>query len=298
MNERAVPFDWNRARAFLATAEAGSYSKAAQALNLTQPTLGRQVAALEQELGVTLFERVGRGITLTSSGLALLQHVKEMGEAAERLALAAQGRSETLQGSVSVTATEVFAAHVMPPVLTALRTLHPGIQVELLASNTISDLRRREADIAIRGIRPEHPDLVARKVGQSAGGLYASPDYLKRFGTVTTPADLAGADYLGFERSPALAGSLQPLGFEVSAKDYPIQTDSHLVHWALVRAGLGIGMNEISIGDADPGVVRVLPAFAHFPLELWLVTHRELRTSRRIRAVFDAIAAELTERFQ
>ena len=193
MDWRSIGFDWNRARAFLVTAEEGSLSAAARALGMTQPTLGRQVAALEEELGVALFERGGRGLELTPSGLDLVEHVRAMGEAAGRLSLTASGQSQSIEGNVCITATEVMAAYGLPPLIRKLRQQEPGITVEIIASNATNDLRRREADIAIRVFRPTQPDLVARKIEDVSGRLYATPEYLERLGQPTTPADCADA---------------------------------------------------------------------------------------------------------
>src|SRR3954447_21314158 len=164
MDWRSVRFDWNRARAFLITAEEGSLSAAARALGLTQPTLGRQVDALEAELGVVLFERVGRGLTLTAGGLDLLEHVRAMAEAADRFALVASGQSQTLEGAVCITASEVISAFLLPPVLAQIRKKHPGIEIKLVATNEVRDLRRREADIAIRSGRPTDENLVTTRL--------------------------------------------------------------------------------------------------------------------------------------
>ncbi|MEM7018651.1 MAG: LysR family transcriptional regulator, partial [Pseudomonadota bacterium] len=174
MDWRSVKFDWNRARAFLVTAEEGSLSAAAQALDMTQPTLGRQVTALEEELGVALFERVGRGLALTPSGLELVEHVREMGDAANRLSLAASGQSDAIEGTVCITATEEMSAFILPRIIRKLRDKAPGIEVELIASNSTSDLGRREADIAIRGFRPTQLNLITRKVSESSFNLYAA----------------------------------------------------------------------------------------------------------------------------
>jgi DNA-binding transcriptional LysR family regulator len=174
MDWRSVDFDWNRARAFLVTAEEGSLSAAARALSMTQPTLGRQVTALETELGVVLFERGGRGLELTPSGLDLLEHVRAMGDAASSFSLTASGQSTSIEGSICITATEVMAAFVLPPILGRLRQLEPGIEIELIASNSTIDLKRREADIAVRIFRPTQSDLIARKVCDTGMRLYAA----------------------------------------------------------------------------------------------------------------------------
>src|SRR5690606_35123456 len=169
--------DWNQMRALLATVQAGSLSGAAKRLGLTQPTLGRQVAALEASLGVTIFERVGRGLVLTEAGAQLVRHLRDMGEAAEKVAMAAAGQSQSIDGVVRVTVSDVYAAHVLPPLLTQLRARAPGLVVEVAAVNSISDLIRREADIAIRHVRPDQDGLIARRCADSAAYIYGAPAY-------------------------------------------------------------------------------------------------------------------------
>ena len=186
MDWNSVRFDWNRARAFLVTAEEGSLSAAARALGMTQPTLGRQVRALEEELGIVLFERIGRGLTLTAGGLDLLDQVREMGESANRVSLSASGQSQTIEGSICITASEVISAFLLPPVLARLRRMHPGVEIKLVATNAVRDLRRREADIAIRSARPTDPNLVATRLRDTPARLYATPSYLKRIGNPTS----------------------------------------------------------------------------------------------------------------
>ena len=289
MDWRSVKFDWNRARAFLLTAEEGSLSAAARALGMTQPTLGRQVSALEEELGVVLFERVGRGLTLTPSGLELLEHVRAMGEAAGRVSLTASGQSQDLAGEVCVTASEVIAHFLLPPAIARLRIEHPGIDVEILASNSPSDLRRREADIAIRSFRPTQPDLIAKKIRDVEAHLYASPEYVARAGPFASAEELSRAQFIGFDTTDALRKGLEHLGLSLTEDNFPVLCANHLVLWELVKAGVGIGVMQAEIGDAEPGVVRALPGLPGFPFAMWLTAHRELSTSRRIRAVFDLL---------
>lgn len=293
MDWRSIEFDWNRARAFLVTAEEGSLSAAARALNMTQPTLGRQVTALEKELGVALFERRGRGLELTPSGLELVEHVRVMGDAASRLSLSASGQSTSLEGNVCITATDVTAAFVLPAIIEKLRRMEPGIRVELIASNSSSDLKRREADIAVRAYRPTQPDLIAKKVGDVPASLYAAPAYLERIGNPTSPEGFSDADFIGFDRSEILINALAPLGFALTQRNFPVVTENHLVHWELVKAAVGIGVMPDELGDAEPSVRKALDELEPLMSELWLVAHREVRTSRRIRTVFDFLAAEL-----
>ncbi|MDJ0761160.1 MAG: LysR family transcriptional regulator [Woeseiaceae bacterium] len=295
MDWRSIKFDWNRARAFLVTAEEGSLSAAARAMNMAQPTLGRQVSALEEELGVVLFERRGRGLELTNSGLELVDHVRSMAEAANRLSLSASGKSTSLEGTVCITATDITAVFVMPALIAKLRRQEPGIRIELIASNSSSDLKRREADIAIRAYRPTQADLIARKVRDIPWSLYASKDYLERLGNPTTPEGFDNADFIGFDRSERLVAALNPLGFNLTKDNFTVIAENHIAHWELLRHGVGITPMPTELGDTEPGIQRILPDLGPMDSELWLAAHRELRTTRRIRTVFDFLATELAD---
>lgn len=294
MDWRAVKFDWNRARAFLVTAEEGSLSAAARALGMAQPTLGRQVDALEEELGIILFERVGRGFTLTPSGLELLDHVRQMGDAANRVSLAAAGQSQSIEGTVRIAASEIHAALLLPPILVKLRAQQPRISIQIVASSKASDLRRREADIALRNFRPAEPDLVAKKVGDIPARFYATPAYLERIGNPRLPYDLRHADFIGIDSSGAFLKGLNALGMNLTERNFPILTENYLVMWEMVKQGLGIGVLDGNLGDREPSVRRVLPDLEPLMFPIWLVAHREVNTSRRIRAVFDLLAEELS----
>lgn len=290
MDWRSITFDWNRVRAFLVTAEEGSLSAAARALNMTQPTLGRQVAALESELEVLLFDRVGRSLRLTPDGRELLEHVRLMGEGARLLSVAASGRSRSLEGTVRVTAIETIAVHWLPPLVVALRRSSPTIAVEVTATDEALDLGRREADIAIRTFRPSEPDLIARRLREVLVFLYATPAYLESVGSPASTADLADADFVGYDGTDSMEALLATIGVSVTSENFPVRAQGHLVQWEHVKHGLGIGPMFADIGDAEPRVVRVLKTLEPLTFELWLATHRELRTNRRIRTVFDAIA--------
>ncbi len=293
MDWRAVKFDWNKARAFLVTAEEGSLSAAARALGMAQPTLGRQVDGLEKELGVVLFERVGHGLNLTPSGMELLEHARAMGEAAQHVSLTAHGQSQTLEGSISIAASETYAAVLLPPIIAKLRQEEPGIQVEIVVSNRASDLRRREADIAVRNFRPTEPDLIAKKIGMADAILYAAPSYIEKLGNPAVSYDLRHADFINLDHSGMMLKGLNSLGLGLTEDNFPLVTESYLVMWELVKQGAGIGILDAYIGDAEPAVVRVLPDLEPLRFPIWLVAHRELSTSRRIRRVYDFLAAQL-----
>jgi DNA-binding transcriptional LysR family regulator len=295
MDWRRVTFDWNRVRAFLVTAQEGSFSAAGRALGMAQPTIGRQVAALEEELDVLLFERVGHGLALTPTGSDLVEHARAMGDAATRLSLTAAGQSLSLEGTVCISASQITGIHDLPPIIATLRAKHPGIEVEIVATNDTSDLSRREADIAIRSFRPTQPDLFARKVKDGYARLYASKDYLAQLGHPTTPEQLSRGQFFGFDRGDTLIKGLNALGLSLTADNFPVITDNQLVQWELTKRGVGICIMMEEIGDAEPLVSRVLPDLPPIVVPMWLTTHRELSTSRRLRVVFDLLLTGLAE---
>lgn len=285
--------DWNQLKAFLETAETGSLSAAARKLGLTQPTLSRQVAAIEQRMGVTLFERVGKAMALTPTGLDLLEHARAMGSAAEALGLAASGRSQAVGGVVSVSATDVVAAYLLPPLMRQLREQEPGIAIEVISSDALSDLLRREADIAVRHVKPEQPDLIARLIREAEASFYASDDWVRVHGHPRHAEEAAHLPFVGADRSGRYLGYLRQQGLPISDSNFSCYADHSKAHWALVRHGMGIGAMLDEIARDTPGIVRVLDDVPPIRFPIWLVTHRELRTSRRIRVVFEALAQGL-----
>ena len=259
MEWRRSAFDWNQARAFLVTAEEGSLSAAARALGLTQPTLSRQVAGLEEALGVTLFERTPRALLLTQAGTELLEHFRGMGEAARRVSLTATGQSEAVTGKVVITATNGMATYVLPRVLEGLRTRAPGLQIEIIASNETSDLRRREADIAIRHTRPQDENLFARRLRDTAGRLYASKQYLDEVGRPSTAADLAKMHFVGFDAPERRLGLMTSRGIGLTTANFNFLTSSVTLSVALIRQGFGIGILPVDIADAYPELENPFP---------------------------------------
>ena len=295
MKWKMTNFDWNQAKAFLVTAEEGSLSAAARELGLTQPTLSRQVVAIEQALGVTLFERVGKSLVLTASGIELLEHVREMGEAARRVSLAASGRAQAIEGKVVVTASDLMAAEHLPGFLKRLNAKAPLVQVEILAENEISDLLRREADIAVRHIRPEQPDLVARLVGENTANFYASDAYIEQYGRPKTIEELALHRFIGFGDNAQMIASLKQIGVFLNEENFVWNSKSGIVAWNMAKVGLGVCIMSDQIARrAD--MMQVLEFdLAPITFPVWLTTHRELHTSRKIRVVFDLLADFLME---
>ncbi|MEZ4459009.1 MAG: LysR family transcriptional regulator [bacterium] len=292
MDWRSINFDWNRTRAFLVAAEEASFSAAARALNISQPTISRQILQLEEELGVMLFERIGTQIELTAAGVELLESARAMGEAATRLSLAASGQSASVEGTVSVTASEAISAYLLPRAVQVVRERYPKIELELVVANDARDLHRREADIAVRNFESKQPDLIARKLRTTTAGMYATPAYLARH-PLNTVAEIRNVELFAFDRSSLMIDGLRALGLDVDRGQFPVATQSHLVQWSMCKQGLGVCLMMREVGDIDPDVVAVLPEVA-IPIPIWLVSHRELRTSRRIRVVYDALAEVLS----
>ena len=288
-----IKMDWNQARAFCATADAGSLSAAARKLGLTQPTLSRQVAALEAALATTLFERIGKRLVLTDVGLSLVEHARSMSMAAEAMALAAAGKSQDIAGRVTISATDAVSAYLLPGLVARIREMAPQITLVIVASDSISDLRKREADIAIRHVRPTEPELVAKLVGEMTAHFYAAESWIAKNGKPETVAELCAFEVLGFGPIDQFSGHLRAAGIPISADQFRIVSDNSVVLWELVRQGIGICMMLQEIAELMPNVTRLLPELPGTPVPVWLVSHRELHTSRRVRLVFDVLAEEL-----
>lgn len=285
--------DWNQLRAFAATAECGSLSAAARRLGLTQPTLSRQIAALEASLGVALFARAGKRLVPTEAGLGLMTHARAMASAAEAMALTAAGQAQEVAGRVTISATDALAAYLLPDMVRALRQVAPQITLTIVASNTLSDLRRREADIAIRHVRPQEPDLIARLIGEMPAHFYAAESWLAGRDRPPTLAALGQAGLVAFEPAENFAAQLATVGIVAQVDDFPVVSENAIVLWEMVRQGLGIGIMLEAVARLTPGVVRLVPDHAGIPVPVWLVSHRDLHTSRRVRIVFDVIAEVL-----
>lgn len=286
-------FDWNLIKSFVAVAETGSLSAAARRLEASQPTLGRHIAELEQALGVTLFRRGRRGYELTEAGGALYERGRAVSEQANAFSLLALGSVEAIEGTVRIAASEVVAACVLPEMTARLGEEEPGIEVEIVASNQVENLLRRDADIAIRMVRPAQNELVARKVTDIALCLCAAKSYLDRHGRPQKPADLADHALVGFDRSDEIIRGFTAFGIAVGRSHFRFRTDNQIVLWEAVRAGNGIGIGQEPLANRDPDLEKLLPEVPLPVLPVWLAMHRDVRTSMRIRRVADFLHEEL-----
>lgn len=283
-------FDWRLVRSFLAALDHGSLLGAARALAMSQPTVGRHIAELESQLGTVLFERTGRGLLPTQRARQLAEAARTMESGALQLARAASGTDAGISGTVRITASQPVACVLLPPVLAQMRLALPQVQVELVASNQVSNLLRREADIALRMVQPDQSSLVARRIGKVTLGTYAHRDYLHRHGTPKLPQELLAHALIGDDRDGVVQRGFASLGFAASPETFVFRTDDLMAYFAAVRAGLGIGFIADYVARTDAQLVPLLPMLKLPALPIWLTVHREIRTSARIRAVYDFLA--------
>ncbi|NOR63993.1 MAG: LysR family transcriptional regulator [Rhodobacteraceae bacterium] len=282
--------DWALLQAFTAVAETGSLSAAARQLGQSQPTLGRQVAKVEAALGTALFIRQPRGLALNESGTALYPLALEMQAAARRLSLIAAGQSQSLKGTVRITASKVFSHYNLPPILTQIRLAEPDIQLELAPSDSTENLLFREADIAIRMYRPTQEDVIARKLGEIKTGLFAHKSYIARRGTPQTIADISAHEMVGLDQNTLIIDAMKALGIPRTREDFPVRCDDQATYWELAKAGCGLGATQLQIGQRAEGMVHVLPELPLENLPVWLVAAKALRQTPRIRRIYDLLA--------
>ena len=285
--------DWSLVRSFLVVLEQGSLLAAARHLHLSQPTIGRHVAELESQLGLVLFDRTGRGLLPTEAALRLADAARTMQCGADQLVRSVAGSDRSTSGTVRITASQPVACYVLPLLLAQMRLTLPEIQVELVASNAVSNLLRREADIAVRMVQPEQATVIARRVGKVALKACAHQDYLRRRGIPRHPSDLLSHDLIGGDRNDGTIKGFAAGGIPVSREQFAFRTDDLIVVWQAVRAGLGIGFVSEHLIRLEPAVIPLLPKLRIEPLPVWLVVHKEIRTSKRIRAVYDFLSDAL-----
>jgi len=234
-------------------------------------------------------------VRLTEAGEALRGPAERMREHAQQFSLVAAGRSLTLAGTVRLTASEMVSTYLLPRLLRQLRDRHPEIQIELVASNAVENLLEREADIALRMLRPKQSALVARRLADQPLGFYAHRDYVKANGR-PTEANMLTHEWVGFDRSDQFLRGFRDAGFTVDKTMFGLRCDHQIVGWHAVLAGLGIGVGMQRVAALSPPLVRVLTKLPLPPLPLWITAHRALRGTPRLRVVFDFLAEALAAR--
>lgn len=287
--------DWNLLKSFVAVAETGSLSAAARKIEVSQPSVGRHVAELERQLGIKLFRRGRAGYELSEDGIALLGRARAMREQAEAISRLALGATEAVAGTVRIAASEVVSAYVLPSMTAAFAEMEPGIEIEIVASNQVENLLRRDADIAIRMVEPSQLDLVARKITDIPLTACAATSYLDRRGRPASPAEIVGHDLVGYDRGMELIDGFREFGVEIDRHGFRFRTDNQIVFWEAIRTGNGIGFAQVPLVDREPLVEVILPGLPLPSLPMWLAMHRDVRTSARIRRVADFLYEQLKD---
>ena len=285
--------DWSLVQAFLAVAEEGSLSAAARKLQASQPTLGRQIKALEQQLNAELFKRQARGLVLTDTGASLVEPARRMREAMGQITLSAAGQSAQMEGTVRITASVMTSQYHLPQIIAGIREKEPQIDIELVPSDDSRNLLYREADIAVRMYRPTQLELVTQHIGDIPIVICASHGYFARKGALHSVADLPNHDFVGFDTNPAIIDGFAQAGVEVTREFFKVRCDDFSAYWHLVRAGCGIGFSQKDIAQNDPLVEVVDLGFAIPPLPIWLTAHEAMRETPRIRRVWELLAEGL-----
>ena len=287
--------DWSSLRDFIAVAEIGSLSGAAKRLQVSQPTLSRRIAGLETQLKGQLFQRTPKGLLLTEAGESVLAGARRVEEEALAIERQADAAQQTLTGTVRISATEGLGAVWLPEKIAEFHEIYPGVCVEVLVDNRAVNLVRREADIAIRLFRPQQPDLIAKRVGELAWGMYAANSYVARHGKPDTTSDLKEHYLVGFDEAVAQHPELQRLETRFTKERIIHRSSSFIGQLNATLMGIGLGMLECFLADRQPTLQRVLSSEFDYRVEAWLVTHSDMRRSARIRAVYDFIAEAFAE---
>ena len=286
---------WSLIQSFLAVANTGSLSKAAASLNQSQPTLGRHIRALEDELGVELFERHRRGLRLTEAGELVRPLAEEMRQTMTQLTLVAEAESDRVEGTVRIAASVFAAHHVLPAIISEIRRKEPRISLVLQPSDDSDNLTFREADLAVRMYRPTQLELVTRHLGDLKMGVFAAKSYAERRSLPETTDDFLNHDIVGYDQNTLIVDTMQAMGFKIGPNDFSVRCDSHTAYWELVKAGAGIGFTQAHLGRADPSVVEIHPPGIVMPsLPVWLTAHENVRRVPRVDRIWTLLAEELS----
>lgn len=294
MASRIPNLDWSLVRAFLAVAEAGSLSAAARLLGTSQPTLGRQIRQLEEDLGQVLFHRQPKGLNLTEFGQSLLEPAQEMQAALLEIELAAAGQQTATTGAVRITASELVSVYILPPILAQLQSDNPGLSIDLMPTDSTENLLFREADIAVRMYRPEQLELIVRHLGDFPLGLFASKPYLDRAGRPKNLPELFKHPLIGYDRNEEIIRGMQERGLPASREMFAFRCDNHAVGWEMVRHGCGIGFGLRALEKMHDDVEELDFQLDIPSLPVWLATHQAVRHTPRISVVWDALIKGLT----
>lgn len=286
--------DWDDLRHFLAIARQGSLSAAARSLGVRQSTMGRRLAALEERTGAKLLQRTPRGYVLTSAGEAILGNVERIESEAMAVERVITGKDVRLEGAIRITTVETLAVTVLTPLFHAFQQAYPGISLELVTDFRTLSLTNREAEVALRLARPSQPELVARRVGELASAIYASPGYLKQFGKPDFAAAAAGHRRIMVQEDLMHTSEMQWFQDLTSQADIVLRSNSRFSHAAAAEEGMGLVCIARFHGDRL-GLVRLDPPSPAPLREIWLVVHQDIRHMPRIRAFTEFLTTALKQ---
>ncbi len=289
--------NWQWWQYFLAIAKQGSLSQAAQTLDISQPTLSRQLQAMEKQLGQSLFDRSTQGLLLTEFGRNLLDECQQMQISADRLQRLAAGQTHTLSGRVRLAANELVALHYLPKLIPSFMDLYPQVSVEIEVSNRASNLDKRDADIAIRMFPPTQLDVVCRHLFDIPLGFYASAQYLKTHGTPTNADEFFKHRILGYDRDRQFEEGGQQMGWQIKNEQFQLRTDFMPLHLALAKNDGGIVATHKGLCE-EAGLVEINLGFELPKLPIYLVCHRDVQHNKKIRALMDYLAEHLANAYQ
>ncbi len=286
---------WDYYRTFLSVLRNGSLSAAARELDLTQPTVGRQIAALEKSLGGRgLFTRSPSGLLPTRTALDLQPHAETMASAASVMLRASAG-SNLMKGTVRITASVAIGTEVLPAALRTFNVAHPGITLELALSDLNVDLLKRDADVAIRMVQPRQQALFAKRVGRVALGFHAHRQYLDRHPMPTRLEDLEHHLVIGFDQVPPFIRGVKIGNKPVTRESFGFRTDNDCAQLAALRAGIGIGVCQYGIARRNSDLVPLLIREFTLNFDMWVVMHEDQKKVERVRAAFDHLAAAMSD---
>lgn len=293
MDRTLGSLDWSLVQAFLAVAEKGSLSAGARELGTSQPTLGRQIKAIEEQLGAELFRRQPRGFALTQTGADLVGPAKAMRDAVRQIALTAAGQQARLEGTVRITASAAFSVMHLPSIIARIRKLEPQVAIELVPSDDTRNLLYREADIAVRMYRPTQLDLITQNIGEIPLGVFAARSYLIERGTPKTISDLSAHDFVGYDSNTSIIEGFADAGIKIDRDFFKTRCDDNIAYWELVRAGCGIGFAQADVGRNDPEIAEIDFGIPLPTLPIWLTAHEAMRHTPRIRRVWEILVEGL-----
>jgi len=285
---------WDLYRTFLAVVQEGSLSGAARRVGIAQPTAGRHVRALERSVGASLFTRSQHGLSATQAARILVPHAEAMAAAADALTRASSGEARGESGTVRLTAGEMMGCELLPPMLAEFTRRYPRIHLELTLSNRNLDLLRRDADIAVRMVRPTQKSLITRRVGVVPIGLFVHRRYVEVFGLPRGPEEISRHCLIGFDRDLDVMHTASGPRIHLTREQFRFRCDSVTGQLAALRAGVGIGACFVTVGQRNPDLIRVFERTFSFQREVWLAIHRDAKTTRRIRLLFDHLAERLS----